>query len=422
MKHFANSKLISFILALVLLTLTPIIALAQVDNIVINSPTSMIYISTNGNVSDRTFTTGYTLTTDESDHNVTTQIYLTNTAISDPILVGTKITSKHDLIKTSDVYHCTETAVCVAPAAPSVTEGLYSLHLVAGQPNVDLDDYDYNVIGQKLIAVDNTAPTADITLPADHTNLSTGVAITISGIATDPTISGPGIISGSAITGSGVTSVAVTITGPGGYSTNPAITGTTAWSTPWTTPAMPGEYTISAKATDAAGNVQAAADIATVYVGMSSYRLTLTASPAAGGTVSPTSSDYYASGTAVSISAVAASGYYFDGWTASAGTFSSSGALATTFTMPAQNVTVTANFKLNEPIPGDDTINAPAAPAIAKQLLKEHGVKPNSKNQKNFISQVAKQMKGTDFDNIPKENTTAYRDAIDEFLDEIGAY
>jgi len=52
----------------------------------------------------------------------------------------------------------------------------------------------------------------------------------------------------------------------------------------------------------------------------------------------------YASGTAVSIKAVAATGYHFSHWTAPAGSFANVNAKETTFTMPAADVTVTANF------------------------------------------------------------------------------
>jgi uncharacterized repeat protein (TIGR02543 family) len=60
-----------------------------------------------------------------------------------------------------------------------------------------------------------------------------------------------------------------------------------------------------------------------------------------------TNTSPYAAGTGVSIKAVAAAGYRFVSWTAPAGTFDSATAATTTFTMPAQNVTVTANFGAN---------------------------------------------------------------------------
>jgi len=57
-----------------------------------------------------------------------------------------------------------------------------------------------------------------------------------------------------------------------------------------------------------------------------------------------TNASPYAAGTSVSISAVPNQGYVFTNWTAPAGTFGNSTAGNTTFTMPTQNVTVTANF------------------------------------------------------------------------------
>ena len=77
------------------------------------------------------------------------------------------------------------------------------------------------------------------------------------------------------------------------------------------------------------------------------YNLTMAASPIMGGTaydVSGTSP--YNQGEVVSVQAVAASGYQFTGWAAPAGSFANSLAMATTFTMPAQNVVVTATFQV----------------------------------------------------------------------------
>ena len=75
------------------------------------------------------------------------------------------------------------------------------------------------------------------------------------------------------------------------------------------------------------------------------YDLTMAVAPAGGGTATDvTATSPYASGTAVSIQAVPAAGYQFVIWTAPAGTFADPNAATTTFTMPAQDVTVTANF------------------------------------------------------------------------------
>jgi hypothetical protein len=75
------------------------------------------------------------------------------------------------------------------------------------------------------------------------------------------------------------------------------------------------------------------------------YDLTMAVNPVGGGTATDlTGSSPYAAGTAVSINAVAAIGYEFVMWTAPAGTFADPNAATTTFTMPAQDMTVTANL------------------------------------------------------------------------------
>jgi hypothetical protein len=75
------------------------------------------------------------------------------------------------------------------------------------------------------------------------------------------------------------------------------------------------------------------------------YDLTMAVNPAGGGTATDLTGDSpYAAGNIVSINAVAAINYQFVIWTAPAGTFANPNATTTTFTMPAQNVTVTANF------------------------------------------------------------------------------
>ena len=71
------------------------------------------------------------------------------------------------------------------------------------------------------------------------------------------------------------------------------------------------------------------------------YQLTMAASPAAGGTVTPASGGFYAAGTPVAIGATAGSGYTFQNWTGSG--VASAGSASTTVTMSAAE-TVTANF------------------------------------------------------------------------------
>ena len=75
------------------------------------------------------------------------------------------------------------------------------------------------------------------------------------------------------------------------------------------------------------------------------FNLTVAPNPVAGGTAADlTNASPYAAGTVVSIQAVAAAGYQFVNWSATTSTFGNATAANTTFTMPAQAVTVTANF------------------------------------------------------------------------------
>ena len=77
------------------------------------------------------------------------------------------------------------------------------------------------------------------------------------------------------------------------------------------------------------------------------YTLNMMASPIMGGTAyDVTGTSPYMQGEVVSIQAVAASGYQFVGWTAPPGSLANALAAATTFTMPAQNVVVTATFQV----------------------------------------------------------------------------
>ena len=70
------------------------------------------------------------------------------------------------------------------------------------------------------------------------------------------------------------------------------------------------------------------------------YQLTISASPAADGTVTPTSGGFYNAGTSVAITATAGSGFQFSNWT---GAVASSTSASTTVTMSAPE-TAAANF------------------------------------------------------------------------------
>ncbi|MGQ9545755.1 MAG: InlB B-repeat-containing protein [Dehalococcoidia bacterium] len=75
------------------------------------------------------------------------------------------------------------------------------------------------------------------------------------------------------------------------------------------------------------------------------YCLTMAVSPyPCAGNTTPSGTTCYAANTSVNITALAAPCWQFANWTATAGTFGDPNAANTTYTMPAQNVNVTANF------------------------------------------------------------------------------
>jgi uncharacterized repeat protein (TIGR02543 family) len=96
-----------------------------------------------------------------------------------------------------------------------------------------------------------------------------------------------------------------------------------------------------------AGGAGAVGKVVITWVPSGLYYLTMAVAPPGSGTATDlTGTSPYAAGTVVNINAVAAADYWFVGWTAPAGSFANANAAATTFTMPAQNVTVTAHFEL----------------------------------------------------------------------------
>jgi uncharacterized repeat protein (TIGR02543 family) len=99
------------------------------------------------------------------------------------------------------------------------------------------------------------------------------------------------------------------------------------------------------------------------------YTLTMAASPVMGGTAyDVTGGSPYNEGQIVSIQATAASGYQFAGWAAPAGSLANAYAAATTFTMPAQNVVVTATFQVVQTSSGCFIATAAYGSPSAEQL------------------------------------------------------
>ena len=100
------------------------------------------------------------------------------------------------------------------------------------------------------------------------------------------------------------------------------------------------------------------------------YELTMAADPGAGGTATDlTGASPYAEDAEVSIKAEANEGYEFVNWTATAGTFDNDEAAETTFTMPGEAATVTANFEEVPPPPVYPTVITQAATNITTNSI-----------------------------------------------------
>ena len=129
--------------------------------------------------------------------------------------------------------------------------------------------------------------------------------------------------------------------------------------------AEPGDYVINGTVTgNSVENPVGGDTTITVSAAEALYVLTMAKNPGAGGTATDlTNASPYAEDTAVNIQAVANPGYRFLNWSAPAGTFGNATAATTTFTMPVQNVTVTANFGLVPP-PVSPTVTTQAATGI----------------------------------------------------------
>jgi len=117
-----------------------------------------------------------------------------------------------------------------------------------------------------------------------------------------------------------------------------------------------------------------------------SYNLTMSVTPAGTGNATDLSNaSPYAAGTQVSIKAVPASGYHFVSWTAPAGSFASATAAQTTFTMPSQDVTVTANFEVG----GAYTLTMAASPIMGGTAYDVTGTSPYSQGEVVSIQAIA---------------------------------
>jgi uncharacterized repeat protein (TIGR02543 family) len=117
-----------------------------------------------------------------------------------------------------------------------------------------------------------------------------------------------------------------------------------------------------------------------------SYSLTMAVSPAGTGNATDvTNASPYAAGVQVSIQAVAAPGYRFVNWTAPAGSFTNASSATTTFTMPSQDVTVTASFEAG----GAYTLTMAASPIMGGTAYDVTGASPYSEGEVVSIQAVA---------------------------------
>ena len=109
----------------------------------------------------------------------------------------------------------------------------------------------------------------------------------------------------------------------------------------WVINPPPGDYALCVGTSQETAVCSDASDAKVV----ATYELAMAVDPAGGGTATDeTNESPYEEGTAVSIKAVAAAGYQFVSWEAPAGIFADANAAETTFTMPDDDITVTANF------------------------------------------------------------------------------
>jgi uncharacterized repeat protein (TIGR02543 family) len=117
-----------------------------------------------------------------------------------------------------------------------------------------------------------------------------------------------------------------------------------------------------------------------------SYNLTMAVNPAGTGNATDvTNASPYAAGVQVSIQAVPASGYRFVNWTAPAGSFTNASSATTTFTMPGQDVTVTANFEVG----GAYTLTMAASPIMGGTAYDVTGASPYNEGEVVSIQAIA---------------------------------
>ena len=210
----------------------------------------------------------------------------------------------------------------------------------------------------------NTCSRSDILEPGSSYPAIT-VTVNVNANATSPqvnsvSVSGGGSASASTTDSTAISQpVAITIqTSPSNLQVS--VDGGAPQTAPQTVSLLPGPHTIAVAGTQAgaagtlyvfthwsdnstntADNITVGNSAATYTATFKTqYQLTIAASPAAGGTVTPASGTFYDSGAAVPITATANAGYTFSGW---AGSVANASNASTTATMSAAE-SVTANF------------------------------------------------------------------------------
>jgi hypothetical protein len=238
-----KQKKIAVVVAVAMLaTMIPIMAFASLDSYDFNGPEDPFYLK-----SDVEGSVPVSFRINTSDRNdASAQVSLFKGAL--------QISS---IEQNLDIKDKRWRGIVNLPVPAGTMEGAYDLKVSVTHEG-DNQIYTYS----DRIRIDNTSPTASINDLDNGGEMNISETIVIDGTASDSDLIG------TAIDGSGVTSVAVTITGPKGYSVSPTVTGITNWSVDWTAPTVPGIYTVSARAADAAGNLQSVADTVTLFVGV----------------------------------------------------------------------------------------------------------------------------------------------------------
>ena len=294
---------------------------------------------------------------------ITTGGLATGVAAGSSIITATLsgVTSPND---TLTVTAAALVSIAVTPSSPSIAKGLTQQFTATGT----YSDSTTQNITSTVTWASATVSTATIS----STGLATGVAAGTSKIsATLGSVVGSTVLTVNA-------TVQVTVgTTPAGLSFS--VDGTTYTSTKTLTWTVGSSHTIATTSPQTSGGTQntfaswsdsgALSHSVTASSGTASYtatfktayQLTTAASPTTGGTVSPASGTYYASGTVVSLVATANSGYKFSSWT---GSVASASSASTSITMNAPQ-TVTASFTVAAPanftitpIPSSETVTA----------------------------------------------------------------